>query len=50
MCDEAQCTKQFAKNKEILKNQSVRKFLNNKNILNDRYLAEKSGDIQTYLD
>ena len=50
MYDEARCTKKFAKNKEILKDQSVREFLNNKKILNDRYLTEKSGDIQTYLD
>ena len=50
MYDEAQCAKKFAKNKEILKDQSVREFLNNKKILNDRYLTEKSGDIQTYQD
>ena len=50
MHDEAQFAEQFAKNKDILKDQSMREFLNNNKILNDRYLAEKSGDIQTYLD
>ena len=41
-----QCAKKFAKNKKILKGQSVRKIFNNKKFLNDRYEAERSGDIQ----
>ena len=40
----------FTENKKIIKDQSVRKYLENKKILNNKYLEERSGDIQTYQD
>ena len=62
MIEEVRDGNQFIKNKKIIKDQSVRKYLKNKRILNNlkyleeitlnnlKYLEERSGDIQAYQD
>jgi len=50
MYDRVHDGKELLGNKKILKDQTVRMYLENKKILKDRYEAERSGDIQLFKD
>src|SRR5258708_15716191 len=48
MYDRAHDGKQFLDNFNMIKDQTVRKYLENRKIVRDRFQGEKTGDIQLY--
>src|SRR5258708_1195444 len=48
MYDRAHDGKQFLDNFNMIKDQTVRKYLENRKIIRDRFQGEKAGDIQLY--